>query len=113
MQRYSQRRMRAVSMLPDLPSTQADSAWRKRAEACERANWHRAKRAARIAGWADRAAILAVYMRANLLNLQVDHIYPLHGRRVSGLHVADNLRVVTAVTNMAKGCDSPDAESNY
>ena len=33
----------------------------------------------------------------------VDHIIPLNGALVSGLHVPDNLRVVHAEVNLAKG----------
>ncbi len=33
----------------------------------------------------------------------VDHIIPLNGTLVSGLHVPDNLRVVRAEVNLAKG----------
>jgi len=32
----------------------------------------------------------------------VDHYYPLQGRRVSGLHVAANLQVLTAQANLKK-----------
>lgn len=34
---------------------------------------------------------------------QVDHIYPLQGRTVSGLHVPLNLRVITEFENKQKG----------
>lgn len=33
----------------------------------------------------------------------VDHIIPLHGENVSGLHVPWNLKVIPAILNMAKG----------
>lgn len=32
----------------------------------------------------------------------VDHVIPLQGRTVSGLHVAGNLRVITASENVKK-----------
>jgi len=58
--------------------------------------------------WADHDAITAVYVEAARLTLEtgipheVDHIIPLNGRTVSGLHVACNLRVVPAAENRRK-----------
>jgi hypothetical protein len=58
--------------------------------------------------WADRAAILALYeMAASLTETtgepyEVDHIIPLQGRHVCGLHVPENLRVVHRDVNRQK-----------
>jgi hypothetical protein len=72
-----------------------------------------AKRAAaleqRTPPWADLAAIAQVYAEARRASAEtgtphhVDHEIPLQGRLVSGLHVANNLRVLPADENITKG----------
>lgn len=58
--------------------------------------------------WADRKAIHRKYAKARKLSLQtgilhsVDHVIPLLGRKVCGLHIAENLRVMTALENSRK-----------
>lgn len=53
--------------------------------------------------WADKAAIRKIYVKARELGLTVDHIYPLRGKTVSGLHVENNLQLLTQVDNDSKG----------
>jgi hypothetical protein len=59
--------------------------------------------------WADFDAIQQVYLdRAELdavdpvSRFEVDHILPLNGKTVSGLHVAANLQVIPGAVNGAK-----------
>lgn len=100
----------------------ANKIYRERPEVASRvAAWHVAYRARRpevhrttakhrrrgvshaTPPWADRAAIKAIYVEARIKGLQVDHIIPLKGREVSGLHVHTNLQLLTPAANKSKG----------
>jgi hypothetical protein len=52
--------------------------------------------------WADQARISQIY-RGCPDGFHVDHVVPLHGKTVSGLHVPENLQYLPAVDNMKKG----------
>lgn len=69
------------------------------------------RRAAKLCAtppWADHERINAVYaeaaaLRALGLDVHVDHIVPLQGATVTGLHVHTNLQILLASDNLSKG----------
>lgn len=68
----------------------------------------RARKLKATPAWADKAAILAIYKECVRITKetgilhQVDHIIPLNGILVSGLHVESNLQIITAEENNKK-----------
>jgi len=78
-------------------------AWQKanRGRANANKRWSALSKIHRIPSWADRAAIQAVY-EACPEGLEVDHMVPLDGDSVSGLHVVENLQYLTKAENSGK-----------
>jgi len=64
--------------------------------------------AKRVPAWANLDAIEHIYAEARRMTVvtgirhEVDHIVPLQGREVSGLHVENNLQILTKQANRLK-----------
>ena len=74
------------------------------------AKTRKANKIQRTPAWADKARIQAYYDVCAFFNevngyakYHVDHIVPLQGKTVSGLHVHNNLQVIPAKENLSKG----------
>jgi 5-methylcytosine-specific restriction endonuclease McrA len=53
--------------------------------------------------WADLEAIKRIYEKAAASGMEVDHIIPLRSKVVCGLHVENNLQLLTREQNASKG----------
>ena len=80
-------------------------------------NQRRARKLERTVAWADIEKIKQVYAEATKLREQghdvhVDHIVPLQGENVSGLHVHYNLQIIDAKENLQKSNKFVDEDEN-
>ena len=61
----------------------------------------RAMRLQRIPPWANKEAIKQFYLNCPE-GYHVDHVIPLRGKNVSGLHIVENLQYLPATENLKK-----------
>jgi len=78
--------------------------WRKKNLAYDtyRAKMYRTRKTKQLAIWADLDKIKEIYLNCPKEH-HVDHVIPLKGRLVSGLHVETNLQYLPASLNCSKG----------
>ena len=57
----------------------------------------------RTPSWADMSKIKEMYKQARRTGMTVDHIIPLRGQLVSGLHAENNLQLLPGNVNGSKG----------
>lgn len=78
-------------------------------KAMSRAGEYLAKKKLATPIWANMTEIEQIYAHARRLSFEtsiphhVDHIVPIRGKKVSGLHIHTNLQILTATENLKKG----------
>ena len=78
--------------------------WRKnnKDKNCYKSNMYRASKLQRIVSWANLEEIKRIYENCPK-GYHVDHIIPLKGKNISGLHIENNLQYLLATENCRKG----------
>ena len=82
-------------------------------KASERSRVRRGAMKNRLVKWRNEDAIKALYLQAAEfrnagIDCEVDHIYPLQGELVSGLHCEANLQIISRFENRSKQNRSPE-----
>jgi hypothetical protein len=104
---YQNNTERAKEYFKTLSKTPSRKAHANQQTAIRRATFYQ-----RIPNWLskkDKQEIKQIYLKAQLITEQtgikhdVDHILPLRGKDVSGLHVLNNLQIIPKELNLKKG----------
>lgn len=96
------------SKYKEIPLSELSEADRKKANHSAYIVERRKKRDKSIPPWANKAAIRAIYIKARQLTIEtgikheVDHIIPSNHELVCGLHVENNLQILTEYENIRK-----------
>lgn len=65
--------------------------------------WRKLLKEGCIPPWVEFRDTVPLYVLANKFGMSVDHVVPLHGKDVCGLHVPWNLQLLTRRENSKKG----------
>ncbi len=97
-------RKSAATLLPYVPLDKTKTAQASQQPGYRAAAgvWYHLAKRGRISRWLALEDVLPFYAVANKFGLAVDHIVPLNGKTVSGLHVPWNLQLLTRVENSRK-----------
>lgn len=85
----------------------------------ERNRRRQAAQLLRVPPWSDRKKCREIYAECARITAEtgvlhhVDHVIPLQGKKVSGLHVHENLQILTAIDNVKKANKFTEIESGY
>lgn len=71
-------------------------------QALSNARKYQAKKYNAIPNWFDKEKVDLIYKEAKDLSLEVDHIVPLQSKYVCGLHVQNNLQLLSSTENKVK-----------
>jgi len=82
----------------------ADPAWRNHDNVLRKIRQGRSAKKQALVKWADRKKILKIYREcyAKGEEFEVDHVVPFRGKNVCGLHVHENLQILTKKANSEK-----------
>lgn len=105
------RKLKYANALPTEVKAYKKKLWKTRnpSDAAAEWAWRRARKRQATPAWANKKAIRKVYKDARQTSQEtciphhVDHIIPLNGIDVCGLHVENNLQILPAEANIAKG----------
>lgn len=78
----------------------ADKAFKR----CERA-FYKLRKTGHCPRWVKPSMFIHLYRKAVEMGMTIDHIIPLRGEYVCGLHVPENIQLLTREENMKKGTD--------
>ena len=87
---------------------QADYARKNRGICNAQSARYRSAKLQRTVAWSNSRAMKKIYQECRTITLRtgidhhVDHIVPLQGKNVSGLHVENNLQIIPATDNLIK-----------